>query len=99
MAIDNAQAVLDRMEADPAFAERVKAAGSPEASLALLHEEGFDVSTGDLRDATLDRYADELTPEQLDAVAGGIDIKDVASVMTGAAGGALVCVAIMGAIV
>jgi predicted ribosomally synthesized peptide with nif11-like leader len=67
-----AEAVLDRMEADSTFAERVKDAGGPEASLELLRSEGFQVDRDQLRDAVLDRYGDTLTQEQLDALAGGM---------------------------
>jgi predicted ribosomally synthesized peptide with nif11-like leader len=70
----SAEAVLDRMEVDSTFAQRVKEAGSPEASLALLRTEGFDVTAGDLRDALLDRYGDQLSSDDLDAVAGGISL-------------------------
>ena len=101
MTIESAQAVLDRMEADSAFAERVKDAGSPEASLALLREEGFDVSSGDLRDALLDRYGDQLTPDQLDAIAAGASLDiDPGLAITGFAGGMLmVVIGIAGAVV
>jgi len=66
-----AAAALDRIESDEAFAQRVKDAGGPEASIELLKSEGFDVTRADLRDAALDRYGDQLTTEQLDALAGG----------------------------
>ena len=62
---------MDRIESDEAFAQRVKDAGGPEASIELLKSEGFDVTRGELRDAALDRYGDQLTTEQLDALAGG----------------------------
>ena len=68
-----AAAVLDRIESDEAFGQRVKEAGGPEASIELLKSEGFDVTPGELRDAVLDRYGDQLTPEQLEALAGGAD--------------------------
>jgi predicted ribosomally synthesized peptide with nif11-like leader len=74
MTATSAEGVLDRMEADPTFAERVKDAGSPEASLAILRSEGFDVTAGDLRDALLDRYGDQLSPDELDTIAGGISL-------------------------
>jgi len=71
-----ADAALDRMEADPAFGERIKVAGEagrPDDSLAILRDQGFDVTTMDMRDALIDRYGDALSAEQLDALAGGID--------------------------
>ena len=71
MTIADAQAVMDRMESDEAFAQRIKDAGGPDASLAILKGEGFDVSAQDMRDAAIDRYGDQLTNEQLDVLAGG----------------------------
>jgi predicted ribosomally synthesized peptide with nif11-like leader len=73
MSTDAAEAALDRMEADPEFAERVKDAGGTEAALVLLAGEGFDVTPEEMRDVTLDRFGDVLTVEQLDQVAAGID--------------------------
>jgi predicted ribosomally synthesized peptide with nif11-like leader len=73
MTLASAQAAIDRMEADEVFANRVKDAGSPEASIALLTSEGFDVTSSDMRDAALDRFGDQLTQEQLDALAAGVD--------------------------
>ena len=67
-----AAAALDRIESDETFALRVKDAGGPEASIELLKSEGFDVTRSELRDAALDRYGDQLTTEQLDALAAGV---------------------------
>jgi hypothetical protein len=64
------------MEADEAFGERVSDAGvegGPEAALALLRAEGFEASAEEMRDAFLDRFGDQLSQEQLNALAGGID--------------------------
>jgi predicted ribosomally synthesized peptide with nif11-like leader len=80
MAGSAAQAAIDRMEADEEFAQRLKDASDPDACLELLHAEGFDVTAGDMRDALLDRYGDELTPEQLDAIAGGVEPEEVVAV-------------------
>ena len=41
------------MESDEAFAQRVKEAGGPEASIELLKGEGFDLTPDDMRDAAL----------------------------------------------
>jgi predicted ribosomally synthesized peptide with nif11-like leader len=73
MTLASAQAAIDRMEADEFFANRVKDAGSPEAILAVLTSEGFDVTSSDMRDAALDHFGDQLTQEQLDALAAGVD--------------------------
>ena len=75
------QAVLDKMETDEAFAVRVKDAGGPEQSLAMLRDDGFDVTAEEMRDALVDRYADSLSAEQLDALAGGGDDVAIAAVV------------------
>jgi predicted ribosomally synthesized peptide with nif11-like leader len=73
MTLASAQAVMDRMEVDEDFTNRVKDAGGPEASIAVLTSEGFDVTPSDMRDAFLDRFGDQLTQEQLDSLAAGAD--------------------------
>jgi predicted ribosomally synthesized peptide with nif11-like leader len=92
MTAASAQAVLERMEGDEAFAERVKDAGGRDASLAVLQGEGFDVTATDLRDAVLDRYGDKITPEQLDRIAGGID-DDGLAFIAGIGGGVVLAYA------
>jgi len=77
MAESTAQAALDRIEVDADFAQRVRDAGSSEASLAVLAAEGFDVTSDEMRDATVERFGGQLTPEQLDALSAGITDKDV----------------------
>jgi len=76
MTVTAADAALERMETDEPFADRVKDAGGPEASLEVLRAEGFDVTAAEVRDALVDRYGDHLTPEQLDGVAGGTPTDD-----------------------
>jgi predicted ribosomally synthesized peptide with nif11-like leader len=71
MSAEAANAALDRMEADESFAISVRDAGGQEGSLALLRDAGFEVTPSEMRDAALDRYGDQLTPEQLDAIAAG----------------------------
>ena len=80
-----AAAVLDRIESDEAFGQRLKEAGGPEASIELLKAEGFDVTPSDMRDAVLDRYGDQLTSEQVDALAAGFDERTAAGVIAGVA--------------
>jgi predicted ribosomally synthesized peptide with nif11-like leader len=80
-----ARAVLDRMEADEAFGERIRGAGSPEAALALLRAEGFEATADEMRDAALDRYGNELDEEQLDALAAGADVDAITLGLTAGA--------------
>jgi hypothetical protein len=61
------------MELDEDFANRVKGAGGPDASISMVRSEGFDVTPEDMRDAVLDRFGDQLTEEQLNAIAAGVD--------------------------
>ncbi len=96
MTLESAEAVLDRMEAEPAFAERVKDAGSPESGLALLTSEGFEVTPAEMRDAVLDRYGDQLTPDQLDQIAAGADLDGGWMIVGGMAGATVIlCAAAM----
>lgn len=78
-----ALAALDRIETDEAFATRLKEGENPEADLAILHAEGFDVTQQDMHDAVLDRYGDQLTEEQLDAVAAGADPAQITAIVVG----------------
>jgi predicted ribosomally synthesized peptide with nif11-like leader len=96
MTITAANEAIDRMEADPGFGERVKDAGEregPGAALAILRSEGFEVTEGEMRDVMLDRFGDQFTPEQLDAVSGGADtdaLREWAIGLGSAAAGAVV---------
>lgn len=67
-----ANAVMDRLDADEELAQRLADAGTPEACLDILHAEGFDVTQDEMRDVLVDRFGDQLTQEQLDALSGGI---------------------------
>jgi hypothetical protein len=90
---------MDRMEVDAAFAERVKDVGmegGPDGALALLRAEGFEVTADEMRDALIDRYGDELTQEQLDTLAGGLNNDDAAAIIAGL-GAATIGMVIVGA--
>ncbi len=76
MSIEAANAVLDRLDTDEAFAERLIQSGGPEQAVPLLAAEGFDVTPQEMRDALLDHFGDQLTPEQLDQVAAGMSERD-----------------------
>ena len=60
----NLQAFREKMNAEPAFAELVKALKSFEEVVALAKEHGFDFSLEELQGA-------QLTDAELEAVAGG----------------------------
>jgi predicted ribosomally synthesized peptide with nif11-like leader len=76
MSVEAANAVIDRLETDEDFATRLQDAGGPEQAVPLLATEGFDVTPQEMRDVTLDRFGDLLTPEQLDQVSAGMSERD-----------------------
>jgi predicted ribosomally synthesized peptide with nif11-like leader len=77
MANTNVQDLLDRIETDPDLAIRMKDAGTPESIQEILRAEGFEVDGDELRDAALDRWSDQLSPEELEAIVGGDTAIDV----------------------
>lgn len=75
MSSEAAVAFIDRIEADEAFAERIASLrGDQAAVLGAIRDAGFDTSPEEVKVAVVARYGTELTPEQLDAIAGGADI-------------------------
>lgn len=76
MTTEAAMALLDRVANDKAFAAELGElqAGVPPAALERIRAEGFDVTEDEVRDAYIKRYGSELTPEQLERVAAGIDM-------------------------
>lgn len=73
-----AVAVLDRMEKDEAFCERVAALkDDPAAVHTVLREAGYDATPEEIKVAFVSRYGSELSPEQLEALAGGLSGEDI----------------------
>jgi predicted ribosomally synthesized peptide with nif11-like leader len=69
-----AEAFLDRVESDEDFAKELESLREdPPAVLEKLHAAGFEATPEEIREAFLDRYGAELTPEQLDQIAAGSD--------------------------
>jgi predicted ribosomally synthesized peptide with nif11-like leader len=90
MSIQGANEALDRLERDEALTTELDSVAkeNPEALLDRLHAEGFDFTPDEMREAALDRFGSQLTPEQLDDIAAGGDIDwTVVAVAGGAAGG------------
>lgn len=89
MSMTDAVAFIERAETDKEFAADLETAkGDQQAVLAKVRGYGYDVSEEEVIDAFTERYGVELTPEQLEAIAGGYDGIDVASaVAVGAATG------------
>jgi predicted ribosomally synthesized peptide with nif11-like leader len=73
------------VETDEEFAaELTSLVGDPAAVFAHVQAAGFDVTEAEIRDAFLERCGAELTPEQLDAIAAGVD--DTTAAMIGGHG-------------
>ena len=72
MSVQQAEAFVARVQEDPDFAERLFALREdPAAVQALVAAEGFDATPEEIRDVFLERFAGELSEEQLAAIAGG----------------------------
>jgi predicted ribosomally synthesized peptide with nif11-like leader len=69
-----AVAFLERVETDEGFAEELASLkDDPSAVVERVHAAGFDATPEEIREAFLERYGAELTPEQLDQIAAGAD--------------------------
>ena len=73
----DAVAFLDRVETDEDFASELESLrADPETVHARVVAAGFDASPEEIREAFVDRYGSELTHEQLDQIAAGMDTVD-----------------------
>lgn len=69
-----AVAFIDKVEADPIFAEKLKSLGQDfEAVRRTVAEAGFEATPEEIKTVFLTRFGSELTTEQLDMIAGGLD--------------------------
>jgi predicted ribosomally synthesized peptide with nif11-like leader len=69
-----AVAFLQRLEDDEDLATELSSLKEdPAAVIEKVRAAGFDVEPDEIREAFLDRYGAELTPEQLDRIAAGVD--------------------------
>ena len=74
MSVEQAEAFMDRVESDEAFAAELASMKDGQAAVqAAVVAAGFDATPDEIRDAFVDRFGDQLTEEQLAAIAGGID--------------------------
>jgi predicted ribosomally synthesized peptide with nif11-like leader len=77
MSVEQAEAFMDRVESDEAFAAELESLKDDQAAVqAVVVAAGFDATPEEIRDAFADRFGDQLTEEQLAAIAGGIDPTD-----------------------
>ena len=74
MSVEQAEAFMDRVESDEAFAAELASLKDDQAAVqAAVVAAGFDATPEEIRDAFVDRFGDQLTDEQLATIAGGID--------------------------
>ena len=84
MSEDAAVAFLERVESDEDFARELAALREdPPAVLDRIHAAGFDVEPQEVREAYLERYGSELTQEQMDQIAAGVDPTTVVAGVVG----------------
>ena len=82
MSVEQAEAFINRVESDEAFAAELESLKDDQAAVqAAVVAAGFDATPDEIRDAFVDRFGDELTEEQLAAIAGGLDVNDPALIV------------------
>jgi predicted ribosomally synthesized peptide with nif11-like leader len=64
-------ALLERLQTDQGFRERLEAASTTEAKRQLVQDAGFDIGRGDLPALRAQAGLQELSDEDLERVAGG----------------------------
>jgi predicted ribosomally synthesized peptide with nif11-like leader len=70
-----AEAFLDRIENDEAFAAELESRRANWQEVHdLIRSEGFDADPTEIREAFLERFGTQLSPEQLDEIAAGADL-------------------------
>jgi len=75
MSAAEATRFVQHVESDEALAERLTALSNDPADVhALVLAEGFDCTPDEIKDAFLEAHGDKLTAEQLEAIAGGINV-------------------------
>jgi predicted ribosomally synthesized peptide with nif11-like leader len=95
MSVEQAEAFMDRVESDEAFAAELESLKDDQAAVqAAVVAAGFDATPEEIRDAFSDRFGDQLTEEQLAAIAGGIDAREAKGII---AASGMVTVAVVAA--
>ncbi|MGN6168048.1 MAG: Nif11-like leader peptide family RiPP precursor [Solirubrobacteraceae bacterium] len=84
MSMTDAVGFLERLESDEPFARELEALkDNPNAVYGKVKAAGFDAQPEEIREAFAERYGAELTPEQLDQIAAGMDPGDIAGIAVG----------------
>ena len=87
MSVEQAEAFMNRVESDEAFAAELDSLKDDQAAVqAAVVAAGFDATPEEIRDAFADRFGDELTEEQLAAIAGGLDDQQIVGIVVGVVG-------------
>ena len=88
MSTTDAVGFLERVESDEPFALELEALkDNPNALYDKVKAAGFDAQPEEIRDAFVERYGAELTPDQLDQVAAGMDDATTMGIAAGTMGG------------
>jgi predicted ribosomally synthesized peptide with nif11-like leader len=84
MSQTDAVAFLERVETDEELARDLASRSEDRpAVLERIRSEGFDVEPEEVREAFLERYGAELTPEQMDMVAAGYTAGEIGAMAGG----------------
>ena len=84
MSVEQAEAFMDRVGSDEAFAAELDSLKDDQAAVqAAVVAAGFDATPEEIREVFADRFGDELTEEQLAAVAGGLDDQTIVNIVGG----------------
>ena len=98
MSNESVEALFNRLSTDDDFAGELAAVkADPAAVQQLIADAGFDVTPEEVRDAFLEHYGDQLTEEQLAAVAGGLSNDAQNGIMVGSIAAGIVAVSVAGA--
>lgn len=86
MSLEQAEAFLARVQSDEDFATKLSdSRDNPAAVQALIAAEGFDTTPEEIKDVVLESLGDELSEEQLAAIAGGLSSVESAGIGLAAA--------------
>ena len=88
MSKTDAVAFLERVESDEPLARELEALkDNPNAVYEKVKAAGFDARPEEIREAVAERYGAELTPEQLDQIAAGLDTEQITAITVGGLAG------------
>ena len=95
MSVEQAEAFMNRLESDEAFAAELASMKDDQAAVqAAVVAAGFDATPDEIRDVFVDRFGNQLTEEQLAAIAGGKELNpDIIAGIVMVGGTFVICVA------